>query len=77
MVACNGVLFNHESLRRGERLVTRKITRGLSRIQEGLEDCVCIGNLDSLRDLGYARADELLWGLHQECPTFCPVCTEF
>ena len=47
--ACNGILFNHESPRRGETFVTRKITRGLSRINEGLEDCIYLGNLNSLR----------------------------
>jgi len=50
MYACNGILFNHESPRRGETFVTRKITRGLARINEGLEDCLYMGNLDSLRD---------------------------
>jgi len=55
MYACNGVLFNHESPRRGETFVTRKITRGLARIHEGLEDCLYMGNLDSLRDWGHAR----------------------
>jgi len=55
MYACNGILFNHESPRRGETFVTRKITRGLARIQEGLEQCLYMGNLDSLRDWGHAR----------------------
>ncbi len=55
MYACNGILFNHESPRRGETFVTRKITRGLSRIQAGLDDCLFMGNLDSLRDWGHAR----------------------
>ena len=55
MYACNGVLFNHESPRRGETFVTRKITRGLARINEGLDDCLYMGNLDSLRDWGHAR----------------------
>ena len=48
--ACNGILFNHESPRRGETFVTRKITRGLSKINYGLEDCIYLGNLDALRD---------------------------
>jgi GDPmannose 4,6-dehydratase len=55
MYACNGILFNHESPVRGETFVTRKITRGMSRIREGLEDCLYLGNLDSLRDWGHAR----------------------
>tara|TARA_X000000950_G_scaffold283995_1_gene386123 strand:- start:55 stop:1170 length:1116 start_codon:yes stop_codon:yes gene_type:complete len=53
--ACNGILFNHESPRRGETFVTRKITRGLSNIAQGLEDCLYLGNLDALRDWGHAR----------------------
>jgi GDPmannose 4,6-dehydratase len=53
--ACNGILFNHESPRRGETFVTRKITRGLARIDAGLEECIYMGNLDSLRDWGHAR----------------------
>src|ERR1700683_543941 len=53
--ACNGILFNHESPIRGETFVTRKITRGLARIHEGLEECLYLGNLDSLRDWGHAR----------------------
>jgi GDPmannose 4,6-dehydratase len=55
MYACNGILFNHESPLRGETFVTRKITRGLARIAEGLQDCLYLGNLDSLRDWGHAR----------------------
>ena len=55
MFACNGILFNHESPLRGETFVTRKITRGLSRIREGLDDVLYLGNLDSLRDWGHAR----------------------
>jgi len=55
MYACNGILFNHESPVRGETFVTRKITRGLARIHEGLDDCLYLGNLDSLRDWGHAR----------------------
>jgi GDPmannose 4,6-dehydratase len=55
MYACNGILFNHESPIRGETFVTRKITRGLARIREGLQDTIYLGNLDSLRDWGHAR----------------------
>ena len=53
--ACNGILFNHESPRRGETFVTRKITRGLSNIAQGLEDCLYLGNMDALRDWGHAK----------------------
>jgi GDPmannose 4,6-dehydratase len=52
--ACNGILFNHESKRRGETFVTRKITRGLSNIAQGLEQCLYMGNIDALRDWGHA-----------------------
>ena len=55
LFACNGILFNHESPRRGETFVTRKITRGLARINEGLENCLFVGNLDAKRDWGHAR----------------------
>ncbi|UWR53233.1 GDP-mannose 4,6-dehydratase [Phaeobacter inhibens] len=55
MYACNGILFNHESPRRGETFVTRKITRGLANIAQGLEECLYMGNIDSLRDWGHAR----------------------
>ena len=55
MFACNGILFNHESPLRGETFVTRKITRGMSRIREGLDDVLYLGNLDSLRDWGHAK----------------------
>lgn len=55
MYACNGILFNHESPRRGETFVTRKITRGLANIAQGLETCLYMGNLDSLRDWGHAK----------------------
>jgi GDPmannose 4,6-dehydratase len=55
MYACNGILFNHESPRRGETFVTRKITRGLANIAQGLEQCLYMGNLDALRDWGHAR----------------------
>lgn len=53
--ACNGILFNHESPRRGETFVTRKITRGLANIAQGLESCLYMGNLDALRDWGHAK----------------------
>ena len=53
--ACNGILFNHESKRRGETFVTRKVTRGLANIAQGLEDCLFIGNIDALRDWGHAK----------------------
>lgn len=55
MYACNGILFNHESPRRGETFVTRKITRGLAHIAQGLNTCLYMGNMDSLRDWGHAH----------------------
>lgn len=55
MFACNGILFNHESPRRGETFVTRKITRGLTNIAYGLESCLYMGNMDALRDWGHAK----------------------
>jgi GDPmannose 4,6-dehydratase len=55
LYACSGILFNHESPIRGETFVSRKITRGLARVREGLEDCVYLGNLDAVRDWGHAR----------------------
>ena len=55
MYACNGILFNHESPRRGETFVTRKITRGLANIAQGLDDCLHMGNIDALRDWGHAK----------------------
>ena len=55
MYACNGILFNHESPRRGETFVTRKITRGLCDIAQGLQDTLYVGNLDALRDWGHAK----------------------
>ncbi len=55
MYACNGILFNHESPRRGETFVTRKITRGIANIAQGLEQCLYMGNLDALRDWGHAK----------------------
>jgi len=55
MYACNGILFNHESPRRGETFVTRKITRGLANIAQGLDSCLYMGNIDALRDWGHAK----------------------
>ena len=55
LYACNGILFNHESPRRGETFVTRKITRGLANIAQGIEKCIYMGNIDALRDWGHAR----------------------
>lgn len=55
MYACNGILFNHESPRRGETFVTRKITRGLANMSQGLDSCLYLGNLDALRDWGHAQ----------------------
>ena len=55
MYACNGILFNHESPRRGETFVTRKITRAIANISQGLEDCLYLGNMDALRDWGHAK----------------------
>ena len=67
MYACNGLLFNHESPRRGETFVTRKITRGLARIDVGLDHCLYMGNLDSLRDWGHARDYvEMQWRMLQQ-----------
>jgi GDPmannose 4,6-dehydratase len=67
MFACNGILFNHESPRRGETFVTRKITRALARIHLGLQDCLYLGNLDSLRDWGHARDYvEAMWLMLQQ-----------
>ena len=68
MYACNGILFNHESPRRGETFVTRKITRGLANIAQGLEKCLYMGNLDALRDWGHAKDYvRMQWMmLHQE-----------
>ena len=65
--ACNGILFNHESARRGETFVTRKITRGMANIALGLEDCLYMGNLDSLRDWGHAKDYvEMQWLMLQQ-----------
>lgn len=67
LYACNGILFNHESPRRGETFVTRKITRGLARIDASLEQCLFMGNLDSLRDWGHARDYvEMQWRMLQQ-----------
>ncbi|KAG1165490.1 hypothetical protein G6F35_018751 [Rhizopus arrhizus] len=70
MYACNGILFNHESPKRGETFVTRKITRGLARIVLGLQECLYLGNLSALRDWGHARDYvEMQWlMLQQETP---------
>jgi len=67
MYACNGILFNHESPRRGETFVTRKITRGLCNISQGLEACLYMGNMDSLRDWGHAKDYvEMQWLMLQQ-----------
>ena len=70
MYACNGILFNHESPRRGETFVTRKITRAMANIAQGLEKCLHLGNMDSLRDWGHAKDYvEMQWlMLQQELP---------
>ena len=67
MYACSGILFNHESPRRGETFVTRKITRALSRISVGLQDCLYLGNLNALRDWGHAKDYvEAMWLMLQQ-----------
>jgi len=67
LYACNGILFNHESPRRGETFVTRKITRGLSRIKLGLDETLWLGNLDAKRDWGHARDFvEMMWLMLQQ-----------
>lgn len=67
MYACNGILFNHESPRRGETFVTRKITRALARIRLGLQDCLYLGNLNALRDWGHAKDYvEMQWLMLQQ-----------
>ena len=67
MYACNGILFNHESPRRGETFVTRKITRGLTKINAGIQDCLHMGNIDSLRDWGHAKDYvEMQWRMLQQ-----------
>lgn len=67
MYACNGILFNHESMRRGETFVTRKITRGLANIALGIEPCLHLGNMDALRDWGHAKDYVLMqWMMLQQ-----------
>ncbi len=67
LYACNGILFNHESPKRGETFVTRKITRGLANIHYGIENCLYMGNLDSLRDWGHAKDYvEMQWRMLQQ-----------
>lgn len=67
MYACNGILFNHESPRRGETFVTRKITRAMARIKLDLQDCLYLGNLDALRDWGHAKDYvEMQWLMLQQ-----------
>ncbi len=67
LFACNGILFNHESPRRGETFVTRKITRAATRIREGLQDKLYLGNLDAKRDWGYAKDYvEAMWLMLQQ-----------
>jgi len=67
MFACNGILFNHESPRRGETFVTRKITQGVARIKKGLQDRLYLGNLDARRDWGYAKDYvEAMWLMLQQ-----------
>ena len=67
MFACNGILFNHESPRRGETFVTRKVTRAATRIKAGLEDNLYLGNLDAKRDWGYAKEYvEAMWLMLQQ-----------
>ena len=67
MFACNGILFNHESPRRGDTFVTKKITKGLTRIHRGLQDCLYMGNIDSLRDWGHAKDYvEMQWRMLQQ-----------
>jgi GDPmannose 4,6-dehydratase len=67
LYACNGILFNHESPRRGETFVTRKITRALARVSQGLQECLYLGNLDARRDWGHAREYvEIQWLMLQQ-----------
>jgi GDPmannose 4,6-dehydratase len=77
MFAVNGILFNHESPRRGETFVTRKITRSVARIKAGLEDTLFMGNIDAARDWGYApEYVEAMWRmLQQDEPTDFVVAT--
>ena len=78
MYACSGILFHHESPRRGETFVTRKITQGLSRISNGLQDCLYLGNLDAKRDWGHAKDYvEAMWlMLQQDEPEDFVIATE-
>ena len=67
MYACNGILFNHESPRRGETFVTRKVTKGLTRIERNLQECLYMGNIDSVRDWGHAKDYvEMQWRMLQQ-----------
>ena len=67
MYACNGILFNHESPRRGETFVTKKITQGLTRIDAGIQECLYLGNIDALRDWGHAQDYvEMMWLMLQQ-----------
>jgi GDPmannose 4,6-dehydratase len=67
MFACNGILFNHESPRRGETFVTKKITRAVARIHQGRQDVLTLGNLDARRDWGYAKDYvECMWMMLQQ-----------
>src|SRR5258705_7815515 len=67
LFACNGILFNHESPRRGETFVTRKITRAATRIKLGLQDALYLGNMDAKRDWGYAKDFvEMMWLMLQQ-----------
>ena len=67
MYCCSGILFNHESERRGETFVTRKITLAAARISQGVQDCLYLGNMDSLRDWGYAKDYvECMWLILQQ-----------
>jgi GDPmannose 4,6-dehydratase len=67
MYACNGILFNHESPRRGETFVTRKITRAIANISQGIEPCLFLGNMDALRDWGHSKDYVLMqWMMLQQ-----------
>ena len=67
MHASNGILFNHESPRRGPTFVTRKVTRAVARIQKGMQDCLNMGNIDAKRDWGHARDYvEMMWMMLQQ-----------
>ncbi len=77
MYACNGILFNHESKRRGETFVTRKVTRGLANIAQGIEQCLYMGNIDAKRDWGHAKDYvRMQWlMLQQDKPEDCVIAT--